>query len=906
VAYIISQVVEGSEAAIATYTPDLTALDYTTGDLILLCITQDNGGTTIATATSGWNIVGTQSANGGSRQVWAYKVAASSSETDPEFTGTNDDWVVQMFVVRGADTSTPIHASARGDWNAAEEVDSPALTTTNDDCLLFYSFGSDNVTEMVLDTNVAIPLIYNFNVGVCAITGYRQQFSAGAVPTVKMTHEVNGEGGNAWVIAINNASGGSRDIAVNQTIDVVNYLGSLLSTTAAIATAADSVTGLTAINGITMSSVLAALGDTQVRPGVPWGNVTGFTCSEDTVFQGAFLGISIDLSDKALGFYASVSNITSTRVDTEGLISVVVDSSDNWKAVQLASRSSMVSNQEFDFVLDFGIAPTYDESASPVDLTDVVKIGFFIHRRTASNAIFYIANLVILTECSVVGGSEARPFVSTDLNRILNANRFYLLAQTQGSGQALIKQSLQLGDGTAPTYVQLAANSIEVARPKSSYLVSDNHANIEIYGSADCVFDLSGCILATTQENKIIINASSNASGSYDFTGAVLKGWSIENNVSGISINDASILDGKGITLNGGRLARCLITSEQVTTTTCDIEDCAFTSVGSGHAIEITATGTHDFFGNTFTGYGADSSTDAAIYNNSGGLVTLTLGDGDPTPTIRNGAGASTTISAPAAGYTLALPNIIDGSRYQIYNVTADAELDNAVVSGGSGITHTYDEGVDFTIGDIGRYRVAYQSGTTAKQTLEGEFTFTGGTTTNSLPVTQVNQAEYNSYGVDGSGISEFAWDSGNIQIDIDDADNTTVIQRIAAWYYYFITTATGIDEAFGAITWLALNQVRINTSVVSVTLDNTKSTPLLLSGGRLFRSDGSTIIASASNSIQLDYDPVYIAETGTSGLTTAEAAQLAEIANVKAKTDNLPSDPAKEASVKLAIGLSA
>jgi hypothetical protein len=45
----------------------------------------------------------------------------------------------------------------------------------------------------------------------------------------------------------------------------------------------------------------------------------------------------------------------------------------------------------------------------------------------------------------------------------------------------------------------------------------------------------------------------------------------------------------------------------------------------------------------------------------------------------------------------------------------------------------------------------------------------------------------------------------------------------------------------------------------VYLKLDNTKSTPLLLTGGRLYRTDESSIIALTSNSIQIDYSPIYI-----------------------------------------------
>jgi hypothetical protein len=143
---------------------------------------------------------------------------------------------------------------------------------------------------------------------------------------------------------------------------------------------------------------------------------------------------------------------------------------------------------------------------------------------------------------------------------------------------------------------------------------------------------------------------------------------------------------------------------------------------------------------------------------------------------------------------------------------------------------------------------------------------FGASTTVNSLPLTQTDNTVYNTYGVNGSTISEFAWDSGNVQIDIDDSDNTTAIQRFAAWYSYFITTATGIDEAFGAIVWENVNSVKIISSLVDLKIDNTKSAPLLITGGRLYRDDGDVIIASTSNSIQIDYEPVYVVEVSSGG----------------------------------------
>lgn len=66
---------------------------------------------------------------------------------------------------------------------------------------------------------------------------------------------------------------------------------------------------------------------------------------------------------------------------------------------------------------------------------------------------------------------------------------------------------------------------------------------------------------------------------------------------------------------------------------------------GIGHAIYIPpgATGSYTLTNFTYTGYGNTGTTDAAVYNNSGGSVTLNISGGD-TPTYYNGAGSSTTV----------------------------------------------------------------------------------------------------------------------------------------------------------------------------------------------------------------------------------------------------------------------
>ena len=161
--------------------------------------------------------------------------------------------------------------------------------------------------------------------------------------------------------------------------------------------------------------------------------------------------------------------------------------------------------------------------------------------------------------------------------------------------------------------------------------------------------------------------------------------------------------------------------------------------------------------------------------------------------------------------------------------------------------------------GDSIRVRITYQSGVVAKQ--PQEFFVTCRVPSWEVSASQIDATEYNAFNTDGSSISEFSLDlvGGKIEVDISDSDNSTQIQRVGSWYYAELMTSDGISNLFGAISWFASNQILIDVSKVDLKLDNTKSTPLFLTGGRLYRTDASTIIASTSNSIQIDYSPVYI-----------------------------------------------
>lgn len=100
-----------------------------------------------------------------------------------------------------------------------------------------------------------------------------------------------------------------------------------------------------------------------------------------------------------------------------------------------------------------------------------------------------------------------------------------------------------------------------------------------------------------------------------------------------------------------------------------------FISDGTGHALELTsahAGGAFQMQALTFTGYAASngSTGNEAIYNNSGGAVTLYV-NGPTAPSVRNGTGASTTFILASTTVTVHAQDItgtaVEGAQVFLY-----------------------------------------------------------------------------------------------------------------------------------------------------------------------------------------------------------------------------------------------
>lgn len=307
------------------------------------------------------------------------------------------------------------------------------------------------------------------------------------------------------------------------------------------------------------------------------------------------------------------------------------------------------------------------------------------------------------------------------------------------------------------------------------------------------------------------------------------------------------------------------------------------------------STATKLVFDGVGTTYTVSGGTIAEFENVSGSTVTVNLANGAPVPTLTETSGTITLVQNVNA----VAQNIIDDSRVQLYNVTKATEIDNSVVSGGSGYSYTINL-LDGTVddGDTMRLRATYSVTTTAKESIES----TGVISSSGLTFldTQVDDDTYNTNAVDGSAVTGFSADYVNDQMDVTvDADFN--ITSWYAWWVYNLTTSQGISDFFGGVTAEDIANYRINNATVDIYFDCTLAAGLLvkqIDNPRIYRADGAyPVIEPTSGGGTLDIvwrEKVLIAANDDiTAIRATVDANLDVVVSTRAtqtSVDNLPS----------------
>ena len=223
----------------------------------------------------------------------------------------------------------------------------------------------------------------------------------------------------------------------------------------------------------------------------------------------------------------------------------------------------------------------------------------------------------------------------------------------------------------------------------------------------------------------------------------------------------------------------------------------SFVSGGTGHAIYITATGTYTFNNFTYSGYGSTGTTNAVVYNDSGGAVTINVNGGD-TPTYRNGTSATTTVNNTV---THTLTGIVQNSEVTYMRLEQNTDVS---LTGASGTAVTLNStAIDLSFIESGDGVNLYGFSTAANN---GEYSASADGTANSVALTKLS----------GSNPSnESAGNTIDIEVEVFNVENVTVSGSTA--YVYSHTVDFDVRIQVHKADYVAFSQ--------TITLDNGNAT---------------------------------------------------------------------------------
>jgi hypothetical protein len=266
-------------------------------------------------------------------------------------------------------------------------------------------------------------------------------------------------------------------------------------------------------------------------------------------------------------------------------------------------------------------------------------------------------------------------FVSHDEGT--QANRYGYITETQGILNLLGR--FAIGENTSGTavstdftdsgiiavwgngYVETGFHELKLNLGNAGTAISHTGCTFISTGEKDNTVAEAGGGYTTTEDSRTNLTVSG-TSGTGTFTGCTFKNFSdatltTATTLDTCDIEIATFDDGGGAEIFDSVIRTTSITNvaayvDPTFGTTTDLRDTEFIQAGAGHAIEFTTTGTKNLSGITFTGYSgtpgtnstpASGSAAAAVFNDSGGAITINVTGGN-SPSVRNGTGATTTV----------------------------------------------------------------------------------------------------------------------------------------------------------------------------------------------------------------------------------------------------------------------
>lgn len=755
-------------------------------DLILVFVGTDAPSATITyTLPSGYNTLYNRDANLATSPdyICIWKIAGASEPSSITIgANVNESYHGAILTIRDVDITNPFGNPAvfsQGASPSTNVMSFSQITTTRNDSLIIYFCNSAN-TAMDSLIGPASLLITEAGADEAYMVAYGVQRIAGLTPVVKTQHSIANQR-NIATIQVQAPSTGATvippyvqqdDSSIVTTFSGLSYVNSAGSTVALPAATADT-NFATTIGGLTI--VDGSYGSQSNQWLLPTNTSRFFISATPTPpamssFENT-LTPSMNLSNKNIlfhvhfddvGKYRYVGNASSGKGVWVGLRS---NTGTDYKVWQILAKDSPGVFQRF---IPCVVCPeaTALHSAGTLNSTSVASIGIFQwygSSGTTSQTHSWWNRAFLLEKTVICGGITSSPIGLTDIYYHDATGKVRQSSLIQGSGQLTILHDVQIGNGSDKTVLKLDNTSIEfpsqrnAAKALVTYNSIDNNCGLLYYTSANDTIQHTNSSVYSPSRYKWGFVDGSSTSATYDFNGtAVIGAGTITLNLAitmeGLDINNYTTVSATGMTFLSCSVINVPATNNSFTGfaafNTCFLDvstvgagnywvsianpsvftSCTFKG-GTGHAIRITTPGTYTLTGNQFNSFGADGTTGAAIYNDSGGAVTLNIVNGS-TPTVRNGTGATTVVNN---AINLTLTGIIAGSDIVILNAGTSTERVNIDQNPTSTYVYSYTTPLEYV--DVGVFKKGYVPFYIRNYQL--------GATSGTLPVSQVTDRNY-------------------------------------------------------------------------------------------------------------------------------------------------------------------
>ena len=582
---------------------------------------------------------------------------------------------------------------------AASQFSSLALTTNTNDTFVLYAMSQDGIAPMIhTDPGPAMFIISSDSTGTTSTTAastaaaWYIQRTAGAAPTPSWTANKSALV-NKYTISFRNKSGGSIPAYIDDVTSPGTYLDGChygvagttfngVTPTAALpyanigpagsglTTTYDAI-GLTADYGINFYSSAISSTPSTSAVGTSKGFVLTFSAARNLT-GGFVMGSVIAANPKIANFFHGSTPQGGSWISFG-------DASNFYRSYQIFSRDSK-PNTEGRAVFSVRVDNTttrYGYSTSALVDTAVTSI-MFLSNCPAGALTLYLSELHLVKTHVIAGGSAVLPVDTVGVAAVGKSFRLPVIQQVGSSG-LLTYVPIQIGGGDAVNF-QIDAGALQFPRRwntdtnELNFHAEDNDIGINYAGKSGDVVKHTNSVITSPSQYYWKIDTAATSAAEWNFSGLTIVGATVTlrpvTTFSSMTFSSCQSIAAEGCTLNDCTINKVAVENDTFTSDTstnvdnssidvslvtagnrwCSVvnptifEGNVFTG-GGGHAIRITAIGTYNFIGNVFTGFGADTTTGAAILNDSGGLVTLNISGSGTTPSYKNGTSASTVIN---------------------------------------------------------------------------------------------------------------------------------------------------------------------------------------------------------------------------------------------------------------------